>query len=561
MLYSLKIENIAIIEQAEIDFSAGLNTLTGETGAGKSIIIDALNAALGERTSRDMVRSGAHSAKVTAVFENAAAVNGVLEDAGIDIDPNGTLIITRTISEDGRSACRINGCPANVSMLKNISSLLINIHGQHDNQALLSPEKHYMYLDGAADNSQLLADYRKTYYETVAVKKELDSLATDESEKAAKLDYLNFQISEIEQADVRVGERDELNAAKLLISNSKKVLDSLGAAYAALSGTDDIDGAASIAASCAQSLSGITAFFPEITDCAKAVREAEYTLEDCASQIRGFIDSFDFRADKLAQINERLDTLYRLSMKYGLTEQEILDYLDKAKSQRSSFELSDKRIEELENKLGELSVEISRKAQLLTQSRRKAADVFESNVRRELDFLDMPGVSFKVDISRTPMTSRGADNVEFLISANPGQEPRPLAKIASGGELSRIMLAIKSVISAKDDIDTLIFDEIDTGVSGRAAQKIAMKLRDVSRGRQVICVTHLAQIAARAQRHMLISKCVEGGKTYTRVDDLTYEDRIKELARITGGIEITQLQLQSAREMLEAAQNEKESYI
>ncbi len=554
MLNSLRIENIAIIESAEIEFGRGLNVLTGETGAGKSIIIDALNAALGERTSHEIIRTGAASAKVTAVFENIGdSANALLEEFGVEPSEDNTVIITRLINADGRNTCRINGVPANVSMLKSIGAMLINIHGQHDNQALLSPDKHYLYIDSLADNGDVLQTYKDTYYELIAVKKELNALFSDENEKAARLDYLDFQINELESAGIVEGEREDLNAQKLLYSNAQKVINALNKAYVALSGTDDDDGALSLLSQCAESLNLAEEYYADAATAAQTVRESTYNLEDCAATIRNCIDGFDFNPQKLADIDERLDFLYRLSVKYGTGESDMLEYLEKLKDERDGIILSDKKARELEDRLSKLTEEIVKKSARLTESRQKAALLFEQRVRNELDFLDMPGVIFKVDISKAVYTSRGADSVEFLISANAGQEPRPLARIASGGELSRIMLAIKSVISAKDDIDTLIFDEIDTGVSGRAAQKIAMKLYDVSRGRQVICVTHLAQIAAQAGRHILICKSVESGKTYTRVETLDLEGRVRELARITGGLEVTAIQLQGARELLEAA--------
>lgn len=562
MLNSLKIENIAIIESAEIEFGRGLNVLTGETGAGKSIIIDALNAALGERTSHDIIRTGAQSARVTAVFEDVgSSVNAMLDELGIGKSEDNTVVITRVITSDARNTCRINAAPANVSMLKLLGSALINIHGQHDNQALLSPDKHYLYIDSLASNSAILQEYKQTYYALISVKKELDALCRDENEKSARLDYLNFQIDELEKAGIVPGEREELSRQKLLYSNSQKVIEALNKAYTALSGTDDENGALSLLTSCADSLMTAQEYYPDIAAGAQSVREASYSLEDCAAAIRSSLDGFDYNPQRLAEINERLDFLYRLCVKYGTGEGDMLDYLEKLKDERSGIMHSDQKVRELEDKLSAFTDALVRKSDRLTESRRKAARLFEQRVRSELDFLDMPGVVFKVEIAKSAYSSRGADAVEFLISANAGQEPRPLSKIASGGELSRIMLAIKSVISAKDDIGTLIFDEIDTGVSGRAAQKIAMKLYDVSLGRQVICVTHLAQIAAQAGRHILISKCVDTGKTYTSVEALGLEGRVRELARITGGLEVTAIQLQGAREMLEEANAYQEKRV
>ena len=551
MLVGLKIENIAVIESAEIEFDPGLNVMTGETGAGKSIVIDSINAVLGERTSRELIRSGAESAKVFASFSDInAATESILDEMGIEKMPDKTLVLSRSLSASGKNSCRINGTPVTVSALKEIGSGLINIHGQHDSQALLSPDKHCGFIDLLAENEGLRGEYKRIFTELVSVKKELEALYDTRDEKAARLDYLNFQIKEITDADIRIGEREELTKEKELLQNSGRVVKALEKAYAALS---DDNGLLSGAEDCAHELDTASKYFDGAKDAAKNMRAVTYELSDVSAQVREIVNSFDFSPERLTEINERLDFLYRMSMKYGANESDILDCLEKAVEERNAIEVSDERISELEERLYALSDEIKILSAKLTDSRMTAAREFEKQVRAELEFLDMPKVSFVVERKATALTSRGADAIEFLISANPGQEPKAIAKIASGGELSRIMLAIKNVLSDKDDISTLIFDEIDTGVSGSAAEKIALKLYEVSKGRQVICVTHLARIAAQADKHMKISKNADEEKTYTKIDTLDFDGRAAEIARITAGGNLTALQIETAKEMLNNA--------
>ncbi len=548
MLVGLKIENIAVIENAELEFDSGLNVMTGETGAGKSIVIDSINAVLGERTSRELIRSGAENAKVYATFADInAETEMLLDEMGIEKMPDKTLVLSRSLSSSGRNVCRINGCPSTVSALKEIGAGLINIHGQHDSQALLSPDKHCGFIDSLAENEVLRSEYRSVFTNLVSVKKELEKLYDTRDEKAARLDYLNFQINEIENANVREGERDELSKEKELLQNSGRVIKALEKAYAALS---DENGILAGVEDCAHELETAARYYDNAQNSAKGIRAISYELSEFSAEVRALVDGFDYDPVRLTEINDRLDFLYRLSMKYGATEAEILETLEKAVAERNEIEVSDERITELEEKLYALSDEIKILSAKLTDSRMTAAKKFEKEVKSELEFLDMPKVTFVVDRKATALTSKGADAIEFLISANPGQEPRPIAKIASGGELSRIMLAIKNVLSDKDDIQTLIFDEIDTGVSGSAAEKIALKLSEVSKGRQVICVTHLARIAAQADRHMKIMKSVDGEKTFTEINALDFEGRAAEIARITAGGSITALQLETAREML-----------
>ena len=548
MLIGLKIENIAVIESAEIEFDPGLNVMTGETGAGKSIVIDSINAVLGERTSRELIRTGAESAKVFASFSDInAETESLLDDMGIEKMPDKTLVLSRSLSLSGKNSCRINGCPVTVSALKEIGSGLINIHGQHDSQALLSPDKHCGFIDLLAANHELRGEYKRVFTELVAVKKELEALYDTRDEKAARLDYLNFQIKEITDADIRVGEREELSKEKELLQNSGRVIKSLEKAYAALS---DDNGLLTGAEDCAHELDTASKYFDGAKDAAKNMRTVTYELSDISARVRELVNSFDFSPERLTEINERLDFLYRMSMKYGTNESDILDSLEKAVEERNAIEVSDERISVLEEKLYALSDEIKILSAKLTDSRMTAAREFEKQVKAELEFLDMPKVTFVVDRKATALTSKGADAIEFLISANPGQEPKAIAKIASGGELSRIMLAIKNVLSDKDNISTLIFDEIDTGVSGSAAEKIALKLYEVSKGRQVICVTHLARIAAQADKHMKISKTADEEKTYTKIDTLDFDGRAAEIARITAGGNLTALQIETAKEML-----------
>lgn len=552
MLTSLKIENVAIIESATIEFGCGLNVLTGETGAGKSIVIDSINAILGERTSRDIIRTGAQSAKVYAVFEDVnERVRNFLDENGIDCE-DGVLIINRTLSREGKNVCRINGAPVTVSMLREIGGELIDIHGQHDNQSLLSPEKHCGFVDSFADNADLITDYREKYGRLCEIRSKLKKLTTDESSKSQRIDFLTYQIDELEKAEITIGERDELKARKSLINNSQKVIESLNIAYEALKA----DGAGIDMITDAESeIANASAYMETLGEASEKITDIRYELEDIAETVRDAMTEVDFDPSELEDIDERLDLLYRLSKKYGDTEEEMLEYLEKARAELDNIAFSEERVKELQKQEKEALAETETAACKLTESRKTAGEKLSNAICSELEFLDMPNVRFVVKCNDIGLTENGKDEIEFLISANAGEEPKPLAKIASGGELSRIMLAIKNVLAETDGVDTMIFDEIDTGVSGRAAQKIAMKLRSASKGRQVICVTHLAQIAAQGDVHLYISKSVSDGKTYTNIKSLIEEERVAEIARIMGGMEITKLQLESAREMLANAGN------
>lgn len=555
MLTSLQIENIAVIEKAEISFNKGLNVLTGETGAGKSIIIDSINAVLGERTTRELVRAGASSAKVSALFFDLSQAAGlVLESLGLEPEEDGSLLIQRSISADGRSVCRINGKTATVSMLRQLGGELINIHGQHDSQSLLSPDRHIGFIDALAQDGKLLEEYHSLFASYVKVRRALNELQMDEDEKLRKTDLLRFQIDELEAANLQIGERESLTQERTRCLNAEKILQSLRRAYDAVNGTEESLGASQLLTDAAASLQEAARYYDAVDQTAQEVLELSYHLEAYTDEIRSAFDALSYNPGDLERIEERLDLLYKLSRKYGETEEEMLAYLDNARKELDEIAFSEERIEQLHEERRELVRKIKALAVTLSDVRRQTGERFAKQVEEELAYLDMPHVRFLVRHEQTKPGPNGADEIEFLISANPGEPPRPLAKIASGGELSRIMLAIKNVLSDSDEIGTLIFDEIDTGVSGRAAQKIALKLKQVSAGRQVICVTHLAQIAAQADCHLLIQKTVRKEKTYTQVDALDFEGRKRELARIMGGMEeITPLQLQSAEELLRAA--------
>lgn len=556
MLSELKIENVAIIESAELHLSRGFNVLTGETGAGKSIILDSINMILGERTSREILRSGTNRAEVTAVFTDCGEqVLRLLDEFEIDFD--GEVIVRRRLTADGRSSARVNGCPVSATMLRTLGAALVNIHGQHDSQALFNPDNHYKYIDALAENAGVLEDYKSTFKALRHAEKELAALETDESEKARQLDMLNYQIEELRAADIRIGEKDELQNKIALFRNSETVLRALQNAYTAICGNDEMNGAASLLSDASECLSETSDFFDTMQNISEFFESVSLEAREYAAEIRDAQESLDMDPRELHAAEERLDLLYRLSKKYGDTEEEMLLFLENAEHKAESIEGSDARAEELRSIIRSLSAEAEKKAAVLTESRLSAGKAFAENVCTELSFLDMPSVRFIVEHETVPLSSNGADKIEFLISANAGETPRPIVKIASGGELSRIMLAIKNVLSAHDNVDTLIFDEIDTGVSGRAAQKVGRKLSEVASSHQVICVTHLSQIAVMADTHLLISKSVRDDKTFTAVRALDFEGRKNEIARIGGGSDITPLQLQNAEEMLLAAEKQK----
>lgn len=553
MLSNLQIENIAVIKSASIDFENGFNVMTGETGAGKSIVIDSLNAILGERTSRELIRSGADSASVCAEFQNVGDnVKNELEKLGIEKDD--TLIVSRKLTPDGKNVCRINGMPATVSMLKALGVQLVNIHGQLDNQSLLSPETHCSFIDKLAGSGRELNEFKELYSLYIKKKNELKSLNTDVNEKNRRLDILNYQIEEIQKADIRPGEKDELTEKLGSLRNAEKVLDLLHTAYAALNGDGEMPGAADVAADAASKLLSAADYSSDFAETANGVNDAAMNLSAYTEELRDKIYSLDYDPNETERAEERLDVIYRLSQKYGDSEEDILAYLENAEKERDALSFSDERAEQLRAETEKAYNEALAAAKKLSEIRIEAGKKFSADVERELAFLDMPSVKFIVNDSVGELYENGIDNIEFLLSANAGEEPKPLSKIASGGELSRIMLAIKCVLSELDDIDTLIFDEIDSGVSGRAALKIAAKMKELSKTHQVICVTHLAQIAAFADEHKLISKEEKDGRTYTCIASLDYNGRKYELARIMGGLTVTQSILNSAEELLSSAE-------
>lgn len=553
MLSNLQIENIAVIKSASIDFENGFNVMTGETGAGKSIVIDSLNAILGERTSRELIRSGADSASVCAEFQNVGDnVKNELEKLGIEKDD--TLIVSRKLTPDGKNVCRINGMPATVSMLKALGVQLVNIHGQLDNQSLLSPETHCSFIDKLAGSGRELNEFKELYSLYIKKENELKSFNTDVNEKNRRLDILNYQIEEIQKADIRPGEKDELTEKLGFLRNAEKVLDLLHTAYAALNGDGEMPGAADIAADAASKLLSAADYSSDFTETANGVNDAAMNLSAYTEELRDKIYSLDYDPNETERAEERLDVIYRLSQKYGDSEEDILAYLENAEKERDALSFSDERAEQLRAETEKAYNEALAAAKKLSEIRIEAGKKFSADVERELAFLDMPSVKFIVNDSVGELYENGIDNIEFLLSANAGEEPKPLSKIASGGELSRIMLAIKCVLSELDDIDTLIFDEIDSGVSGRAALKIAAKMKELSKTHQVICVTHLAQIAAFADEHKLISKEEKDGRTYTCIASLDYNGRKYELARIMGGLTVTQSILNSAEELLSSAE-------
>lgn len=553
MLSNLQIENIAVIKSASIDFENGFNVMTGETGAGKSIVIDSLNAILGERTSRELIRSGADSASVCAEFQNVGDnVKNELEKLGIEKDD--TLIVSRKLTPDGKNVCRINGMPATVSMLKALGVQLVNIHGQLDNQSLLSPETHCSFIDKLAGSGRELNEFKELYSLYIKKENELKSINTDVNEKNRRLDILNYQIEEIQKADIRPGEKDELTEKLGFLRNAEKVLDLLHTAYAALNGDGEMPGAADIAADAASKLLSAADYSSDFTETANGVNDAAMNLSAYTEELRDKIYSLDYDPNETERAEERLDVIYRLSQKYGDSEEDILAYLENAEKERDALSFSDERAEQLRAETEKAYNEALAAAKKLSELRIEAGKKFSADVERELAFLDMPSVKFIVNDSVGELYENGIDNIEFLLSANAGEEPKPLSKIASGGELSRIMLAIKCVLSELDDIDTLIFDEIDSGVSGRAALKIAAKMKELSKTHQVICVTHLAQIAAFADEHKLISKEEKDGRTYTCIASLDYNGRKYELARIMGGLTVTQSILNSAEELLSSAE-------
>lgn len=549
MLKSLSIENVAVIEKAVISFDGGLNILTGETGAGKSIVIDSLNMVLGERTSRDLVRTGAESAQVTALFTDVSdSVLAFLHENGIACD--GELYVVRRVTASGKSGCRINSMPVTAAVLRELGKRLVNIHGQHDSQQLLDPAMHIHFIDRLSAEQPLYDDYYQTFRDFMAVRKQLKVLTRNDDDNDSRLEILNFQISELEQADIKAGERKALNRRKEQILAADGMRKLLASFLNFADGSDDVQGAVPFLQNFRENTlrySETDAQFDQFYKQSDTLTEQMVTLCD---RVRAKADDLDADPRELEAVEERLDMLYKLGLKYGGSEESMLAFLEDARQKRDAIAFSDEEIERLSKEYDRLYSAVMQKAEALSAARKKTAAQFEQQVKAQLVFLDMPNVRFCVQFSRGKLSAAGFDDVEFLISTNPGMPPKPLAKIASGGELSRIMLAVKTVLAKNDDIATLIFDEIDTGVSGDASRKIGLKLKEVSASAQVICVTHSAQIAAFADRHLFISKAVENGQTFTKVTPLDLEARQRELARIMGGNRVTQALLQSAREML-----------
>ena len=553
MLSQLYIENIAVIRQATIDFQKGFHVFTGETGAGKTILISAINAVLGGRTFKEIIRTGESRARVSALFTGIpASLAEKIGELGYPLE-DGQLLVQREIDLTGKGQCRLDGRPATAAMLREVCSLLIDIHGQHDNQELLSAEKHLGFLDSFGAYRKELEDYAKAYAQRMACADRLEKLQMDESYKLQRMDILQFQLKEIGSARLTDGGEEQLTEHQKRIKNAERITESLGTIYTLLNGDgEELRGVLEALEQISTELDTAAKYLPDFTQYGDKLNDAYYMLEELGSTARDTLEDADFDPRQLDTIESRLDTIYRLKKKYGGSIAEILAYYDKISEEYNTLELSDEMVEKLRGELERAEQDLRQAAKALTARRMEAAGEFVKRVEAELAYLDMGGVRFSISRKEKAFGPNGADEMEFLICTNAGEEARPLAKIASGGELARIMLAIKNVLAEKDDIGTIIFDEVDTGVSGRAAQKIGQKLAEVARHRQVICVTHLAPVAACAAHHYRIYKTVEEGRTFTRVEELGHEDRVRELARIMVGDHITESALQSAGEMLAA---------
>ncbi len=547
MLSLLHIENIAVIECADISFDQGFNVLTGETGAGKSIVIDAISAILGQRAYRDMIRTGTSKASVRAVFTEVPELSW-FADNGVEYDPE--TIIQREIHLDGKNVCRVNGSLVTVSILNKLGLQLINIHGQHDSASLFDEANHLAYLDDFAGNEALRADYSEKYAAVAQLRREIDRISMDEGEKLRRMETLKFQIQDIEKAKLQPGEDEELEARRKLLQNAEKISNGLNEAVEDLYGGDDADGAATLLSLAERALARITKFSEDISGLHEKVADMMYQVQDVAELAREIRDELAYSADELEHIESRLDVIHKLRKKYGTTCADILEYLEKAKKELDEIEFADDHVEHLKKKLKKAEKAAWEAAYALRENREETAEKLSKRILTELAQLDMPRVQFACRFTELELTGLGADAVAFYMSANVGEALKPMSKVASGGELARIMLAMKNVLAEQDKVDTLIFDEVDTGVSGRAAQKVAEKLKSVARTKQVLCVTHLPQLAAMGDTHLLIAKGEREGRTYTTVTPLDIEGRKKELARIIGGANITETTLKSAEEML-----------
>ncbi len=554
MLCEITIENVAVIEKAVADFSVGFTVLTGETGAGKSILIDSINAILGNRTSKDIVRSGANEAVIWARFQNIdAAMCEKLKEAGYECEDE--LLLYRKITADGKSTCRINGMPTTTAILRDVCSGLIHIHGQHDTHGLLSPQKHIGMLDAFAENKTLKSQYKDIYTHLVALQKEEKSLQMDEAEKTRQIDLLRYEVNEIENADLKPEEEKQLLESRNEIVHARQIASSLHDAYIALSGdgNEDESGAATLLADAARSVQNAAEYAENLAEIADSLQEMYYTATEMASDIQNRLSNTDHGEHSLDAIEERLDVMYRLKQKYGPTIEDVISYGEKARNKLESMQFSEKRLNELAEEIAVVYSQVESLAQKITQSRTAAFEKLQNEITDALVFLNMPGIELSLFSQLVPLGPQGQDNMELYISTNAGEKPKPLAKIASGGELARITLALKRALADRDDVPTVIYDEIDTGVSGLAAGRIGKLLRDTAGGRQVICVTHTAQVAACAKSHLLIEKNVDNGRTYTHIKELDKQGRVEELARIISGDNITDTARANAKEMMEMA--------
>ena len=550
MLSSLQIENVAVIQKAEVHFEPGLNVLTGETGAGKSILIDSINAILGNRTSKDLVRTGAAKAVIRAAFEQVpSAVLDKLEQSGYERSE--ALLLSREITAEGKSSCRINGMPATAAVLRDLCGGLININGQHDSVGLLNPAHHLGILDDYAQNRTVFQEYYTLYRKLVQVKRELDALITDETEKQRKIDLLQYQVQEIEDAGLTAGEEQTLENRRKVLSNASAIRDRLAQSYALLSGSDDAAGAVDLLGETSNAVDAAAQLDPALTAAAGQLLDLYYNAKDVAADLIGRLDAYDTNDAELDEVEQRLDLLYRLKRKYGNTVEDVIAFGQKAREELDSIQHSQQRYDALQAEKLRLYAKAREKAEVLTQTRLKAFEELNTRISGTLDFLNMPGVRMTLRHTRGPLASHGQDSVEFYISTNPGEAPKPLAKIASGGELSRITLAIKNAMADKDAVPTVIYDEIDSGVSGKAAGRIGEVLRQSAQGHQILCITHTAQIAALADCHLLIQKNVSNERTYTEIHPLDENGRVEALARLISGDHVTELSRANAREMLQ----------
>ena len=550
MLSSLQIENVAVIQKAEVHFQPGLNVLTGETGAGKSILIDSINAILGNRTSKDLVRTGAAKAVIRAAFEQVPdAVLDSLEKAGYE--RSDALMLSREITAEGKSSCRINGMPATAAVLRELCGGLININGQHDSVGLLNPARHLGILDDYAQNGVQFQEYYALYRELVRIKRELDAMITDEAEKQRRIDLLSYQVQEIENAALTAGEEQTLESRRRVLANASTIRDRIAQCYALLSGGDEAAGAVDLLGEASNAASDAAQLDEALSGAAGQLTDLYYAAKDVAADLVGRLDAYETNDAELDEIEQRLDLLYKLKRKYGDTVEDVIAFGQKAREELQNIQTSQERYDHLQAEKRRLYAQAREKAEVLTQTRLRAFEELNKRISGTLDFLNMPGVRMTLRHTRGPLASHGQDGIEFYISTNPGEAPKPLAKIASGGELSRITLAIKNAMADKDAVPTVIYDEIDSGVSGKAASRIGEVLRQSAQGHQILCITHTAQIAALADCHLLIQKNVENDRTYTEIHPLDTEGRVEALARLISGDHVTELSRANAREMLQ----------